>query len=76
MHPFTQDTYSYMGEMSESTATLHMKQRWSNKIAATLPEGALGEGGNMAAPTPAASTPCSADVKGKAWTMASESPSV
>ena len=74
MHPFARATYSHMGGRSKSPATLHAKLRWSNVSAATLLEGVVGEGEGRAAPTPAAATPCSAAAK--AWTVASESPSV
>ena len=54
---------SHLGGRSTSPTTLHAKRRWSSKSAATLPEGAVGEGEGRAAPTPAATTPCSAAAK-------------
>ena len=45
MRPFAQSTFSQMGGRSESPSTPHVNQRWSSESAATLPEGALGEGG-------------------------------
>ena len=72
MRTFLQATSSQMGGRSKSPSTPHSKQRWIIKSAATLPEVALGEGEGRAAPTPAAITPCKADVK--AWTVSSKSP--
>ena len=69
MRSFAQTTSSQMGWRSESPATPHAKRRWSSESAANLPEGALCEGEGKAAPTP-----CSTDAK--AWTVASEIPSV
>ena len=74
MRPFAWATSSHMGGRSEYPATPHSKRRWSIDSSATLPGSGLGEGENRAAPTPAATTPCSAATK--AWTVALESPRV
>ena len=63
VRPFTRSTSSQRGVRSSYFATQHVKQRWSNKSAATLPGGATGEGECSAAPTNAATTPCSAAAK-------------